>query len=112
MTDKFKLNVPNWTYPEDFIRILETGIFILAPWRILEGENLQSVFISMNNVENLKWIPFAIRIDYYCVACWNISDQKVIYFLDEHMHETNEPCENIYDWPRGAVEDFIHHDDL
>jgi hypothetical protein len=101
-----------FTYPLEFIRVVELGLIELEPWRIMGGDDLRL------RVEGLRrrypehqYIPFARRINNDDVACWDASSERarvqIIHDFASAGWEHEETLPDFNQWLRQAVEDFI-----
>ncbi|WP_092978674.1 hypothetical protein [Actinopolyspora lacussalsi] len=103
-----------FTYPREFVRVVELGLTDLEPWSILEGRRLVEHFAGLRKrYPDRNVIPFAHRIDNDDVACWDLDrDARVVIVHDfaSPGWERQGEYEGFYDWLRQAVEDLIEYD--
>lgn len=100
-----------FTYPREFLRIVEQGIVDLSPWHLLGGdrarirrEGLQQRYPDKNLV------PFARRQDNDDVACWEGQNTQQIVIIHDYASpgwENARKFPSFWDWFRVAVEDMI-----
>jgi hypothetical protein len=104
-------------YPHEFIRIVELGLTNLEPWWILEGEALRDRFRGLREryPDNLV-VPFATRQDNDDVACWDVTQGKIVivhdYAAPGWERRRRPEFATFYDWFRQAVEDCIIFDQV
>ncbi|WP_198319346.1 hypothetical protein [Actinopolyspora erythraea] len=103
-----------FTYPREFVRVVELGLTDLEPWLVLEGEGLMERYAGLRKrYPGRNVIPFARRIDNDDIACWDLDrDARVVIVHDfaSPGWERQGEFESFYDWLRRAVEDLIEYD--
>lgn len=63
---------PDYTYPPEFVRVVEFGLLDLEPWKVLLGEWLRSSYSGLRKrYPDHRYIPFAGRQDNDDIACWD-----------------------------------------
>ncbi|GAA0457167.1 hypothetical protein ACFQ2B_21730 [Streptomyces stramineus] len=99
-----------FTYPEEFLRAVESGLVGLDPWWLLEGTNLRARVTGLRErFPERRLMPFARREDNDDVACWDLEADvvRVIHDFSSPGRENRREFATFYDWLRAALEDFI-----
>ncbi len=102
-----------FSYPSEFIRVVELGLTNLEPWWILTGDLLRDRFKGIvRRYPERSLVPFARRQDNDDVACWDVSDDRVVVIHDFASAEKVVCAEfqDFYSWLRQAVDDLIEFD--
>ncbi|MEU7040449.1 hypothetical protein AB0A77_05240 [Streptomyces varsoviensis] len=103
--------LPNgFTYPEGFLRAVESGLVGLEPWWLLEDDNLRTRVQGLSErFPERRLLPFARREDNDDVACWDLEagTVRVIHDFTTPGRENRSEYPTFYDWLRSALEDFI-----
>ena len=99
-----------FTYPPEFIRVVELGLTNLEPWSILSGDLLRDRHIGLERRYPLRTlVPFARRQDNDDVACWDLNRGTLVLVHDfaapGSEHRGDFP--DFYAWLRRAIEDLI-----
>ena len=103
----------SFTYPEEFLRIINQGLIDFDPWIILRGEQLRTRLHGINKrfpKENL--IPFARREDNDDVACWQQGSSHTVYIIHDFSslgYENRRELNSFWEWLRQALEDTINY---
>jgi hypothetical protein len=106
---------PPWfTYPREFIRLVETGLTSFPPWRIIETT---SVVTRMNGLRerylNRESVPFATRLDCDDLACWERGKMPIVIVIHDFASsgwEQRRSFDGLWEWFRSAINDFIEFD--
>ncbi|GHF35346.1 hypothetical protein GCM10010218_15720 [Streptomyces mashuensis] len=104
-----------FTYPPQFIRVVELGLTNLEPWWILDGEQLRGRVRGLRErYPKRKLVPFARREDNDDVACWDLEhgDVVIIHDFASAGWEQSRRFAHFNDWLRRAVEDLIEFGDM
>jgi hypothetical protein len=99
-----------FSYPPEFIRVVELGLVDLEPWWILVGDLLRERTAGLaKRYPERRLVPFARRQDNDDVACWDLDSGKVTVIHDfaSPGYEAREVLDDFYSWLRGAIEDLI-----
>jgi hypothetical protein len=97
-------------YPEDYYRLIATGLTTFVPWQLLAAApaaSWQSALRSAYPTRQL--VPFAARTDRDAVACWAGTSRRVAV-LPAHpddSHDQQQIFVDIYAWLRAAMDDFL-----
>jgi len=108
------LDLPDgFSYPAEFVRVVELGLTSLEPWWVLEGETLRVRYQGLKErypTRNL--VPFARRQDNDDVACWDVSSGRVsvVHDFADAGFEQRAEYPDFYAWLRRAIEDLIEFD--
>jgi hypothetical protein len=100
----------NFSYPLEFIEIVNLGLTKLTPWLIPTGELLEDRYSGLRErFPERKLVPFAERQDNDDVACWDVRSGKVVIVHDFGDPEAPDRAifDNFFAWFRRAVEDLI-----
>jgi hypothetical protein len=101
---------PGFSYPPEFIRVLDHGLTDIEPWWIIEGERLRIRFSGLRErYPSRTLVPFALRQDNDDVACWDVAGGNVTIIHDFASPGWEQRAEltDFYAWFRRAIEDFI-----
>lgn len=99
-----------FSYPPEFLRIVELGLVRLEPWWIFDGDLLRHRVIDLRKrYPNRKLVPFAKREDSDDVACWDLEagDVSVIHDMADPGWEQRDRFKDFNAWLRRAIEDLI-----
>lgn len=103
---------PEWfEYPEEFLRMVESEIFLVEPWQILEGKWLR---VRMQGLKDRypkrDLVPFYRCLANDDVACWEKGKPGVVVIVHDFASEgweARDEFSNFWDWFRSIVEYFI-----
>ncbi|MBC3988911.1 hypothetical protein H8N00_08450 [Streptomyces sp. AC563] len=101
-----------FTYPDSFVRAVQSGLIGLEPWWLLEGEMLRTRVLGLRErFPARQLVPFARREDNDDVACWDTASGLVCIIHDFTTPGWEQRAEypHFSDWLRAALEDFIQH---
>jgi hypothetical protein len=105
------LDLPEgFSYPPEFIRVVELGLINLEPWWIITGDLLRDRFAGLAmRYPDRTLVPFARRQDNDDVACWDARTGKLVVIHDfaSPGSEARGEFPDFYAWLRQAVEDLI-----
>jgi len=101
---------PGFTFPPEFVRVVEFGLVKLEPWELLFGESLRLACRGLRKRYPDHWyIPFAVRQDNDDTACWDGVPGTVVIVHDFASpgweHEATFP--SFHAWLRHTFEEFI-----
>lgn len=102
--------LPNWfSYPKDFLVIIEQNLLDFTPWLILTDERLR---LRQTGIEmrypNRQLIVFARREDNDEVACWeNGRGVVVIKDFATTGFEKGDLSFSFWEWFRMVIETMI-----
>src|SRR5580704_8691327 len=104
--------VPNWfTYPHSFIRIVDSGLAVFKPWRILKQPHISSRMRGLRErFPDRGLIPFALRMDCDDVACWEQGEMPrvvIVHDLASPGWERRKGFDDVAQWLRAAIDDFL-----
>ena len=102
-----------FSYPREFLRIVELGLLDLEPWRVLHGNLLRSRCTGLRRrYPERTLIPFAIRQDNDDVACWEVGSPgvRVVHDFADPGWEDRASFPSFYAWLRAAIDDLIEFD--
>lgn len=110
-----KNELPEWfSYPEEFLRIIEQGLLDFDPWIILQNAQLRTRFSGIKErYPERKLIPFARREDNDDVACWDQCKPGFVVIIHDFSspgYENKEEFVCFWDWLRSAVEATIAYE--
>jgi len=103
---------PSWfSYPPQFMRIVEQNLVYLDPWRVLEGEELRKKYEGIKErYPDREFVPFAKRDDSDDVAGWEKGVPGKVVILHDYASpewEERETLDSFWHWLRKAIEDTI-----
>jgi hypothetical protein len=100
-----------FSYPRDFIRVVELGLTNLEPWWIVGGEVLRQRHLGIRErYPSRSLVPFAVRQDCDDIACWDIGQPGRVAVIHDYAGEGDEQVADYDDfqaWFRAAVEDLL-----
>ena len=99
-----------FSYPPEFVRVVELGLTELEPWWIMSGDPLRDRYAGMaQRYPGRVLVPFARRQDNDDVACWDVGRRALVLIHDFATpgHEERGEFSDFYAWLRKAVEDLI-----
>jgi hypothetical protein len=68
-----------FSYPQDFIDAVESGVVDIGPWQILSGKWLRVRISGLRErFPGRQLVPFARRLDSDDVACWDLEQQGAV----------------------------------
>lgn len=104
--------LPTWfTYPEEYLRLVEQNVIDLTPWHILDrDEAVRRMDGIRKRYAKRELVPFAIRQDNSWVACWEKSVPGRVLVINDFASEGWESVKEhntFWEWFRSACEDMI-----
>ncbi|MGO1298984.1 MAG: hypothetical protein ACTMIA_17085 [Vibrio sp.] len=106
--------LPNgFTYPQEFLRIVDQGLLDFDPWIVLQNNQLRTRYRGLQQrYPNRELIPFARREDNDDVACWENDKKRIVIIHDFSSpgFENKQYFESFWDWLRSALEATIEYD--
>jgi hypothetical protein len=99
-----------FTYPPEFVRVVDLGLTNLEPWWILDGRLLRDRYAGMSlRYPQRPILPFAKRQDNDDVACWDLQTGRVVIVHDfaDPGWEERKVFPNFNAWLRQAFDDMI-----
>lgn len=103
-----------FSYPQQFMHIIELGLIDLSPWYLLEGKSLRDTIEGLSQrYPERNLIPFARRQDNDDIACWQASSKNEVFIVHDFASpgwELHSQFTGFYDWFRFAIEDLIEFD--
>ncbi len=103
---------PGFTYPPEYLRVVELGLIDLQPWQIIEGSALLIIYAELAEAfPNEQLVPFAGFLENDDVVCWHPATGKIVTVdpPDKHWYRDRN-YENFWAWFRQAIEDLIAYD--
>ncbi|PWI43386.1 hypothetical protein [Streptomyces sp. ICBB 8177] len=101
-----------FSYPPEFVRVVELGLTALEPWWIFDGEPLRQRYRGLKDrYPQRSLVPFARREDNDDVACWDlrVGDVVIVHDFAGSGWEQRGRFADFDSWLRQAVEDLIEH---
>ena len=102
-----------FSYPPEFVRVVELGLTNLEPWWIMSGGPLRDRHAGLaRRYPQRVLVPFARRQDNDDVACWDVLGRTLVVVHDFAApgSEDRDRYPDFYSWLRRAVEDLIEFD--
>jgi hypothetical protein len=103
-----------FSYPQEFYRLIENGLTSIEPWYMLDGSQLREKMRGLGERFPARiLIPFACRQDNDDVACWQSGMGDAVFIVHDFASpgwEQRGQLNNLYDWLRRAIDDFIEFD--
>lgn len=100
-----------FSYPNEFIEIINRGLLDFEPWVIMDGDYLQKRFDGLKKrYPDKNLIPFARRLDNDDLACWERNrGEKVIVIHDfaSQGWEVKSEFNNFWEWFKQTINDMI-----
>ena len=108
--------IPDWfTYPHSFIRIVDSGLAVFRPWRILKQPHISGRMHGLSDrYPQRHLVPFALRMDCDDVACWeqgNMPKVVIVHDFASPGWERRKEFESVDEWLKAAIADFLEFDD-
>jgi hypothetical protein len=103
----------DFTYPREFVRVVELGLTRLDPWWIIQGDVLRGLHRDLRErYPTRELIPFAKRRDNDDIACWEAGGSYEIVVIHDFASPGWEDRQrrrfpNFNAWFRQAIEDLI-----
>ena len=100
----------NFSYPREFVRIVELGVVNLEPWWIIEGDHLRQRQDGLRSrYPDRQLVVFAERQDRDDVACWDLDRGcvSIVHDLASPGWEQVSELPDFYSWLRTAVDELI-----
>jgi hypothetical protein len=108
------LDLPEgFSYPREFIRVVELGLTNLEPWWIMTGDLLRDRYVGLaHRYPQRTLVPFARRQDNDDVACWDVHTGKVLVIHDfaSPGSESRASFPDFYAWLGQAIADLVEFD--
>ncbi|MGW7350323.1 hypothetical protein [Streptomyces sp. NPDC054784] len=105
--------LPNdFSYPLEFLRVVDLGLTNLEPWWIFDGAQLRTRMSGLKErFPERSLVPFARREDNDDIACWDLVNGGVVVVHDfaSPGWELQGRFSDFNTWLRRAVEDLIEH---
>lgn len=106
---------PEWfTYPDEFMVLINQNLIDFTPWVILTNERLSLRFDGIQvRYPTRELIPFARREDNDDVACWELNNSIVVIIHDfaSSGHEGGKEKMKFWNWLRLVVDDMIEYNE-
>lgn len=103
-----------FSYPTEFIRIVEQGLLDFDPWIILGNDRLRTRYEGIKQrYPKRELIPFARREDNDDIACWEVNKGGRVIIIHDFASEGYENVKELDDfwcWLRNALEATIEYD--
>ncbi len=111
-----KNELPEWfTYPANFLRVVEQELLDFDPWIVLQGKQLVTRFSGIKErYPGRSLIPFARREDNDDVACWDKQKPGIVVIIHDFSspgYENKEEFSCFWNWLRSALEATISFED-
>jgi hypothetical protein len=103
---------PGFTYPAEYLRVVELGLIDLQPWQIIEGRTLLIIYANLaETFPDQQLVPFAGYMENDDVVCWHPATGKIVTVdpPDKHWYKDGT-YDNFWSWFRRAIEDMIAYD--
>ena len=106
---------PEWfSYPREFLRIVDQNLLDFDPWIVLQGERLRTRYKGLKErYPDRELVPFARRDDNDDVACWEKGNEKSVVIIHDFSscgYEQRESFSSFWDWFRNVVEEMIEYE--
>ncbi|NGO71318.1 hypothetical protein [Streptomyces boncukensis] len=101
-----------FTYPPEFLRVVDLELTNLEPWWIIQGDLLRRRLSGLRErFPSRQLIPFAKREDNDDVACWDldIGGVSIVHDFATPGSEQRDHFDDFNGWLRRALEDLIEH---
>jgi hypothetical protein len=108
--------VPGWfTYPDNFLRAVQSGVYDIGPWQILEGKWLRVRTKGLKKRFPMReLVPFARRLDSDDVACWERASLPAVQVIHDFCApglEQRQAFPSFDIWLSAAQDEAKHFDD-
>jgi len=102
-----------FSYPKEYLRIMELELTNLEPWWLMDGDILFRIYNGLaKRYPEDRFVPFAKREDNDDIACWDLAAGNIVIvhdFADPGRHRRGM-FKDFYTWFRQAIEDLIEFD--
>lgn len=101
---------PGFTYPREFLRLVDIGLFEIEPWWILTGDLLRGLQRGLRErYSSRNLVLFAKRTDNDDCACWDLDSGRVsiIHDFASPGWEQRRDFEDFSKWLHAAVDDML-----
>lgn len=104
-----------FSYPDDFMRIVEHGLVDLEPWWILAGDEARTRARGLSErFPQRTLVPFARRQDNDDVACFEMDGAYgpvvIIHDFATPGWEQHASHDSAYGWLQRAIAEFAEFD--
>ena len=103
-----------FSYPEEFLKIVDLNLVDITPWIVIEGKYLRDRHEGLKKRYPTRLlIPFARRLDNDDLACWSTEASGSVFIIHDFASEDWEQKQvyrEFWAWFRQAIEDMINHD--
>ncbi len=101
-----------FTYPPEFLFLVDNRIVFFSPWQLLFGEWAKVRNDGLRErYPTRQLVPFARRFTSDDVACWEGSDNKGVVvvhdFASQGWEDRKERYSTFWHWYRAAVDEMI-----
>lgn len=108
--------LPAWfSYPAEFVDALDSGLFDIGPWQILNGDWLRVRYEGLKKrFPDRGFVPFARRLDGDDIACWesaSFPEVRVIHDFCAPGWEDRDNYLSFKTWLEAAQEEAKDFDD-
>ena len=104
----------NFTYPSDFMRIVDQNLTDLDPWSILFGDLLKVRSSGLKlRYPYRSVVPFAQRCDNDDVACFEEGIPGKVIIIHDYASqgwEGRQSFDSFWDWFKQAIDDMIEYE--
>lgn len=103
----------NVDYPKEYIYLLEHNFMELKPWKLMEGDWLQTTYEHYKEYFPDKFlVPFAVKLDWGDIAFFDFKksgDYEIVILHDNDIEswERREIFESVWSWFKRVSDDFI-----
>ena len=107
--------LPDWfSYPDEFLRTVESEIFTVEPWQLLEGEWLRVRYGGLKErYPNRDLVPFFRCMANDDVACWEKGKPGKVVIVHDFASpgwEDSGEFNTFWDWFRFVIDEFINNE--
>lgn len=110
-----KEELPAWfEYPAEFQRLIDSEIFLIEPWQILEGKWLRARYNGLKErFPKRNLVPFFRCLASDDVACWEKDKPGKVVIVHDFASpgwEESDDFNTFWDWFRSTLETFMDHE--
>ena len=100
----------HFSYPPEYLRVVEAGILEIEPWVILVGSDLLEYQVELSiRYPDRNLVIFAAKTSNDDVACWDLDegDIAIVHDYASPGWEQRARYNDFKSWIRAAFDEFL-----